>query len=261
MKKLVAALTLCIAGVMTLPSYAGANLVQNPSFETTPLPSEVVHAGGAVPGGWNQPVIPTGWAFEGATELFDHAAHAPGPKAGQYFVQISGSWSGPRDVCETGPCTNLPGGAQKDQAYGYYSVQPAWRNLNAIPVSAGTSYTFSAWTALTIPLDKTGAVARVRWVNAQGVPVGVTDAWKLLSAKSGGTYTNFAKQSAQGPGPFPDGSTAYTFKAANVTAPAGATGAILLLGYTDSAWIGGVAYDVVCFARVVDGVCTNLYGV
>jgi hypothetical protein len=253
----VAALAFAVAGVMALPSYAlTTNLVPNPSFETSHLPSNVVRDYL-----FNQPVLPVGWLAEGATELFDHTPNAH--YHGQYSAGISGSWSGPRQVCETPPCTEVA--PQRDALVQAYSLAPSWRTQDPIPVTPG-AYTFSARIKLTIPKDKTGAVTRVRWLDAMGVPIGVSTGPTLYAGALGSTYTNFVKDATYdgtGPKNFPEQTTLWTYRVATVTAPAGAAGAILLLSYSDDMWNGSVNYDFVCFTRTpstsTSDVCKTTY--
>jgi hypothetical protein len=250
------------------PAPAGTNLLTNASFETSVLPAAVADA-------TYQPVLPTGWAFEGASELFDHATQSglpgslprfPGAKAGKYWVQISGSWSGSRRDCTLNSaagamCLDVPGGAQKDELYKYYSLAPAWRPLMPIAVTGG-SYTISAWMAYDIPFDGTGAVVKVRWLDANGVPISVSAGPSLIaptpSSNPRANYYTFAERSAGGAGGIPANTYAayqknWTYGKVTVTAPANAVQAVPLFGYSDSAWIGGVMFDVVCFSRVSTG--------
>lgn len=263
-----AGLTLLITAGLTTPSPAAltTNLIPNPSVEQSYLPPQIANPTPDV----NQPVLPVGWIFEGASELFDHAAHAPGAHKGQYFVQVSGSWSGPRRDCSAksanaaAPCVDVPGGAQRDQLYQYYSVAPAWRPQMPIPVTPGQKYTFSSWMFRSIPLDGTGAITKVRWLDANNVPIKIENGPSLVASESGrSNYYTFALQSAQGPGPFLDQSTVWQYRAADLTAPAGARFAIPLLGFSDSAWIGSSGFDYVCFtptpALLSDNVCRQTF--
>jgi hypothetical protein len=268
-----AGLTLLLGAGLAAPSQAAitnTNLLKNPDFETSYLPEAVTHPTPEV----NQPVWPVEWLAEGAAELFDHAAsHDPFAHHGKYFAQVSGSWSGPRKDCSAvsagvGSCTDIPGGAQKDQLAQYYSVAPAWRNQTAIGVTPGTKYTFSAWISTALLLDGTGAVTKVRWLDATGVPIGISNGPTLLAPNptSGprANYYTFAQQSLNGPGPFPNHGVSWTRRQTVLTAPANARGAILLLGAADSAWIGSVSYDYVCFsvnAPVANDICQTTYAV
>lgn len=249
-----AMLTFLIAGATAVPSHAAitTNLALNPSFESGYLPPNIVHQYL-----YNQPVWPTNWLAEGATELFDHTPNAH--KNGEYSAGISGSWSGPRWVCETSCIEVAP---QRDTAYQVYSVAPAWRSQAPIPVTAGSKYTFSAWMKLTIPKTNTGAVTKVRWLNSLGVPFQWSAGPSLIAALPGANYSNFIKDAdGSTPKEFIEQNTPWTYKNAEVTAPAGATGAILLLGYTDDAWIGSVNYDQICFtpkpANAADDICKS----
>ncbi|MHB8513315.1 MAG: hypothetical protein ACYDCC_14215 [Actinomycetota bacterium] len=245
--------------VLAIPatSNAAGNLLPNPSFEQTALPSQVMDLQHSQ--GLNQPLLPVGWIFEGATELFDHTPNHH--HTGQYSVAISGSWSTPRHECSTvpvtGSCTDVPGGDVRDTVYGQvYSVAPAWRTQNPVAVSAGKQYRLSVYTLLSIPKDGTGAVTRVRWLDANGVPIGSSQGPTLLAPSNGGAswYTFLAGATA--PGSFKDHSVLnWTKIGGTVTAPAGAAGAIVLLGYTDDAWNGQVVYDDACFATLSSAVC------
>jgi hypothetical protein len=251
-----AAVTTLVVGSMTLPASANVNLAPNPSFENYHLPQQIAEPAPGV----RQPILPRDWIFEGATELFDHAStHAPFPPSGggKYFVQISGSWSGPRtrecslnSASPSAPCVDVPGGAQRDQIAQYYSIGPAWRTQSAIPVNGGTRYTFSTYISNSFPLDGTGAVTKVRWLDANGVPIGISNGPSLMApnANSGANYYTFALQSAGDVNAYKEHDVSWTKRVNNnVLAPANARGAVLLLGYSDSAWIGSVSYDLVCF--------------
>ena len=212
----------------------GPNLAPNPSFETSL--SDVATANGV-------PVLPTGWTFEGSTVLFDYnqrAAHS-----GLREVSISGALGGGTQVCDQSSggqvCVSNPAYAGTHAAdsatVGSYSVRPVWRPTNAVPVTAGSRYRFAVW-ALRPSLDPNGGVlgegasTRVRWVDSAGKVVSVVQGASLV--KTARRVLGFLQISA------------------DLTAPAGATGAVLLLGHTDYSHTGAqVSFDDVSFQRLL----------
>jgi hypothetical protein len=201
----------------------GPNLVVNPSFEESAL--EATPA--TPPGSLAQPMLPTGWTFEGLSALFDHSpnVHHTGKRA----AAISGSLSGGRDFCETGSCVANPTNAVKDAVAPTMMVAPHWRTQAPISVTAGKGYQLSFWGGTSIVTVHKGLDAIVRWVDANGVTVSQQT---LVNTTDGGT-TAFTK---------------YVYK--RVVPPAGATGAVLLFGQSDDAWIGQVFFDDIYFGTV-----------
>ncbi|HVL32818.1 MAG TPA: hypothetical protein VM600_04475 [Actinomycetota bacterium] len=230
------AATIVLGGILptTSANASTVNLIPNPSFESHYLPQEVVAVA------FNQPGIPVGWAVEGVSALFDHTPQ--NPKKGQYAAAISGSYSGPRKDCSAG-CVDVPGSAERDTLYQTYSVQPSWRTVQPVPVKSGKMYRFSSWIRLAIPKDATGAVTKIRWFDSTGLQIGASNGPSLIGPTNGANYATFAA------GNYKDNTTDWTYRAVNVTAPSGATGAIVVLSYTDDFWIGQAVFDQVCLAE------------
>jgi hypothetical protein len=221
---LLAVATLAVpAGAAVKAPKLGPNLVINASFEDSALEGTPATPAGSLP----QPVLPTGWTFEGLTVLFDHTPnlHHTGKRA----AAISGSLSGGRDFCETGSCVDNPTNPAKDATASAYTVAPHWRTQNPIAVTAGKGYQLSFWGGTSIVTAKKGLDAIVRWVGADGLTVSQQT---LVNTTDGGS-SNF---------------TRYVYK--RVVPPAGATGAVLLFGQSDDAWIGQVFFDDIYFGTV-----------
>jgi len=198
---------------------AGANLLPNPSFEygAADVTAQPQYTN-------SQPLLPQGWAFEGSSGLFDHSQN--GSHTGRRMAAISIPASGKRRMCDAqgagGPCVDNPAQAAKDGARQYYSVNPAWRTLNQVNVSAGTSYTISAWAAGELVTAGEGAFLGGRWYSGS-VPIGYSQV-----------------------GPVAVNTTWQQFSGA-FTAPSGATKAHILFGHSDDTWIGQVRFDDVFF--------------
>ena len=215
--------------MVLMPSFAaGPNLLPNSGFESSALDPT-----GAVGYTNPQPLLPTGWAFEGAAALFDHSQN--GNHSGRRMAAISGNASGSRSVCADPPVgchDNTPANIAKDNAALAYSVEPAWRNAVPVPVTAGTSYTVSSWVSLSFCTIGTGASLRIRWLNGGGaVPIKVDTVARRLQTQFDPVQVPTAWQQITG----------------SAVAPPGATHAVVLLTYTDDAWIGQVMFDDVYF--------------
>lgn len=215
-----------LLGAALVPAHAakapkvllGPNLLPNASFETSvfepaPVPQYVT----------SQPLLPTGWTFEGATGLFDHGQH--GAHTGKRAISISAPQSPPHKFCQQKQCVDDPTEGPRVTAAEYYSETPMWRTQNAIPVTGGKTYQLSAWVSWSLETIGYGAVTAVRWVDASGMPVGITAGPKLLAD---------ARNSP---------ALAWTQIAGTVKAPAGAKGAVVLLGDDDGLWISSLTYD------------------
>jgi hypothetical protein len=217
------ALTIATAALGIAPGHAAANLAPNPGFEVAAAPVVVPH----------QPLLPEGWAFEGAAILFDHTEneHHGGIRA----AAISGSLSGKRRIGVPEPVgfQDNPANPVKDATEQYYATTPCWRTVAAIPVQGNKNYTLSAWTrqATVTELAEFGAVTKIRWVDATGVPVGISQGPKRPWRAGDPTTTP----------------TAWEQIDKTVKSPAGAAGAILLLCQADDTWISQVVYDDVDF--------------
>lgn len=216
----------------------GPNLVVNPSFEdgtayVPPLP-------GSADG---TPLGPIGWTFEGATILFDYNQHIG--HTGKRNVAISGSLAPGKQACDASSgsykCVPNPAagvtGAVNDAALSRSSIRPFWVTAKAIPVTPGKAYRFAMW-SIRPSLDPNagvlgeGAATKVRWVNASGATVQVVD----------------------GPAAVKTAKRELGFRQAflDLTAPAGAVGAVLLLGHTDyTVTSAQVAFDDILFAAVL----------
>jgi len=201
----------------------GPNLVVNAGFEDSALEGNPVFP----PGSLDQPVLPTGWSVEGLTVLFDHTPNKF--NSGKRSAAISGSLSGPDRFCPAPPnCVDNPTKGVKGQVAPYHTLAPHWRTAAAIPVTAGTEYVLSAWMSWVIVTAGEGSSMKVRWMKADGMPLSEDIQLKRSTVENNNDLP-FAKQ---------------TFK---VKAPAGATGAVIMLGQTDDAWTGQVIYDDVHF--------------
>jgi hypothetical protein len=223
-----------MAGALLAPAEAarapkvvlGPNLLPNASFESSvfepaPVPQYAT----------SQPLLPVGWTFEGATGLFDHGQH--GARSGKRAVTISTPAATPRTVCQKGHCVTNPVDGPRGSAQQYYSEIPVWRTQSAVPVTAGKTYQLSAWVSWALETVGYGAVTSVRWVDGNGVPIGITAGPKLIADARN--------------------SPALTWKqiSATVKAPAGAKGAIVLLGDNDGPWISSLTYDDAYFGTYI----------
>lgn len=171
-----------------------------------------------------QGVLPTGWAFEGATLLFDHANGGPG--GSKRIAAISGSYGGKRDVCgPTVGCVHNPGTEVKDAARPVYTVDPAWRNAVPIAVTPGRTYTLAADVSWELVTEGEGAFGTVRWLGPSGSAIAASKVWRLSSTASSSIFRGWGRVSG------------------TAVAPAGATHAVVLLGATDDIWIGQVRFD------------------
>jgi hypothetical protein len=215
-----------MAGAVLAPAQAakapkvvlGPNLLPNASFEASvfepaPVPQYTS----------TQPLLPVGWTFEGATGLFDHGQH--GAHIGKRAVTISVPAATAHTFCQQKQCVANPIDGPRTSAQEYYSEIPVWRTQNAVPVTAGKTYQLSAWVSWALETVGYGAVTAVRWVDANGVPIGISRGPKLIADVRN--------------------SPALTWKqiSATVTAPAGAKGAIVLLGDDDGPWNSSLTYD------------------
>lgn len=201
----------------------GPNLLKNPGFEDSVFEGNPA----AAPGSLAQPVLPTGWFFEGLTVLFDHSPNVK--RSGKRSAAISGSLSTPRTICQNGSCYDNPANAGRDAVASTYTVTPSWRTLDPVPVTAGTRYTLSAWLGWDLMTAGTEATTKVRWLGADGRAIAETYAGRMKSD---------ARNSAL---------LRWTPVSGVVTAPAGAVSAHVLLSHGDDAFIGQVRYDDVYF--------------
>jgi len=215
-----------MAGAVLAPAQAakapkvalGPNLLPNAGFESSVFePSPVPQYATA------QPLLPVGWIFEGATGLFDHGQH--GAHSGKRAITISTPAATPKSVCQKGQCVPNPVDGPRQSAQEYYSEIPVWRTQNAVPVTAGKTYQLSAWVSWALETIDYGAVTDVRWVDGNGVPVGISAGPKLIAD---------ARNSP---------ALAWKQISGTVRAPAGAKGAIVLLGDSDGPWISSLTYD------------------
>ena len=215
-----------MAGAVLAPAQAakapkvvlGPNLLPNASFESSafepaPVPQYAT----------SQPLLPTGWIFEGATGLFDHGQH--GAHSGKRAITISTPAATPKAFCQQKQCVPNPIDGPRGSGQEYYSEIPVWRTQSAIPVTGGKTYQLSAWVTWTLETIDFGAVTAVRWVDANGAPVGLMPGPKLIADARNSPSLSWKQISA------------------TVTAPAGAKGAIVLLGDNDGPWISSLTYD------------------
>jgi hypothetical protein len=222
-----AATAAALVGAAMLPAHAarpktkvvlGPNLLPNASFEASvfepsPVPQYAT----------SQPLLPVGWTVEGATGLFDHGQH--GAHTGKRAITISDPASTPYQLCQQKTCVSDPADAPRASAQEYYSETPMWRTQTAIPVRPGRTYELSAWVSWSLETVAYGAVTAVRWVDANGMPVGISAGPKLMADDRTSTALS------------------WTQIAGTVTAPHNAVGAVVLLGDNDDVWISSLTYD------------------
>jgi hypothetical protein len=216
------------------PPKLGPNLVVNPSFEQST--ADPATANGV-------PVLPTAWTVEGTPLLFDY--NQRGGRTGTRNVAISGSVAPGAQVCDastgTYTCVANPAhsvtGQVTESSMSTMSVRPFWVTDAAVAVTAGKTYRFSAW-MIRPSLDPNagvvgeGAVTKLRWTAADGSTVKVTDGPALLKSASRRDL-------------------GFKLVAKDVVAPAGATGAVLMLGHSDyTVTSAQVAFDEVAFQQV-----------
>jgi hypothetical protein len=208
----------------------GPNLVPNASFEESSVDAATQQG---------IPVTPVGWSFEGATLLFDYNQRSG--HTGARNIAVSGSLAPGKQVCDASTgvyqCAPNPAasatGAVNDGAQNTYSVRPFWTSAAPIPVVAGKRYRFSVY-AIRPSLDPNagvvgeGALTRVRWVDAAGKALSVVDGASLVKG--------------------PKRQLGFKLISADLAAPAGAAGAVLMLGHTDyTVTSAQVAFDDVSF--------------
>lgn len=203
---------------------AGPNLLPNGDFEES-----AIEPAAPLAGKQPQPLLPTGWAFEGAAGLFDHSPHG-GSGGSARAAGISIPAGGKRSICgpEVGCHTNPTNGA-KDEVSKTFSVNPAWRNALPVPVRAGTSYTLAFDLSWNIVTEGEGAFGKVRWLSSTGQVVGVSTPVLVRSNATNNVYRGWGRVSGA------------------ATAPAGATSAVVLLGATDDVFISQVLFDKAFF--------------
>lgn len=229
LQRTAAACALAALALAVTPGHAaGPNLLPNASFERS-----IVEPPAPVPPYSNpQPALPEGWAFEGAAGLFDHSQNAA--SSGRRSAAISIPLSGKRRQCvdPAVPCVDDPTtDAKENTAAVYYSIPPAWRNATPVTVVGSKSYTLSAFMKVALVTIGESAIMRVRWLDANGLPISISNGPKLVSAGQAGS--------------------AWTSKTATVTSPAGARQAVVLLGHSTDSWIGQVLFDQVYFGTTV----------
>lgn len=214
---------------MTAQAVPGPNLLPNASFEQSvfepaPVPQYTLP----------QPLLPSGWVFEGSAGLFDHYPAGSGGRQvthGQRAIAVSIPASTKREQCvdQANECVDNPLIGVFSQGRLAYSVTPHWRTALPVPVSANRDYTFAVNIAMEIVTAGEGATSFVRWLDATGVPIGVSDGPGQLSGA-------------------PDQSDGFFVrKTRTVRSPAGAAQAIIALGHTDDVFIGQVRFDQVHF--------------
>ncbi|HVL80376.1 MAG TPA: hypothetical protein VM840_02135 [Actinomycetota bacterium] len=227
-RSIVAATSLLIAALFAggTPATASGNLLPNPSFEDSVL-EPIPELRGQQP----QPVLPTGWAFEGAAGLYDHHPHKA--KSGTRSAAISIPASAKRQECHQPvpevprTCVENPANVVKDEVEKQvFSTSPAWRNAQPIGVNPGQVYTISAWIIGDNITTGEGAVTGVRWLDANGVSVGFSRGPEYRGAI---TLTGWIPFS----GP--------------VQAPGNARQAVVLFGHSHDLWTGHLAFDDVSF--------------
>lgn len=201
-----------------VPSHAGAdNLLPNAGFEDSPTdPSGDVT---------RQPLVPTGWVFEGSAGLFDHSENDK--VSGRRMIAISAPLSGKRRACAETTCVDNPAteAVEDDAALGY-TVAPHWRTALPVAVEGGERYELRVWARLSFVTEGEGVSTKVRWLDASGAPISVSNGPRMI----------------QGPPPAPT-DTEWTEISDTMKAPATAAGAIVMLGHTMDTWLGQVRFD------------------
>lgn len=212
----------------------GPNLAPNASFEEA---FETT----TIDGNYN-PVPPNGWAHEGLTVLFDYKTSVG--RTGKRMVAVSGALGGGKQVCDgsSGADTCAPNPAypvtsQVDSGTrNTYSMRPFWTTADPLPVAAGKTYRFSVYAALpslnpNAGVPGEGAATQIRWVDASGKGIAITEGAKLVKG--------------------PKRILGFKLLSADLVAPAGAAGAVLMLGHTEYTHTGSqVAFDDVAFQQV-----------
>lgn len=201
----------------------GPNLLKNPGFEESALEGNPA----AAPGSLAQPVLPTGWAFEGLSALFDHSPNVK--RSGKRSAAISGSLSTPRTICQNGTCVDNPANPARDAVASTYTLTPSWRTLDPVKVTPNVRYTLTAWVGWDLMTLGHEATTKVRWIGADGRAIAETYAGRIKSDARNSTLLRWTPISAV------------------VTAPANAVSAHILLSHTDDAFISQVRYDDVYF--------------
>ena len=211
----------------------GKNVVVNASFEQSS--NDAATANGI-------PVLPVGWTFEGSTVLFDYNQRSG--QSGKRNAAISGALGGGKQICDAskGSDTCVPNAAYSgthaldEGTNKSYSMRPFWLTDKALPVKAGMTYRFSAYAGFPgfnpdAGTPGEGAATQIRWVNAAG---------KGIAISQGGTLVKGAKRIL-----------GYKLMTADLKAPAGAVGAVLMLGFTDYSHTGTqITFDDVSFQTV-----------
>ena len=229
----VVALVTAVLGGPGPASAKGKNLLPNTDFEESAI--EPGPAAGKSP----QPLLPTGWAFEGAAGLFDHSPNG-GSGGSARAAAISIPLGGKRNVCADKPvgCNDNPATKPKNDAAAAVTVNPAWRNAEPIPVQAGKRYELSVDLAWQLATEGEGAFGIVRWMTDSGAAAGtagVDVAPKLSEA--------FVVRSTAATSP----ARPWGRVSGVVEAPKNATSAVVLLGATDDAFIGQFKFDKAFF--------------
>lgn len=209
--------------VTAAPSHAGPNLLPNPDFEQSAIEP------GPTAGQMPQPLLPTGWAFEGLAGLFDHSPHG-GSGGSARSAAISIPAGGKSSVCgpEVG-CTTNPATGPKNNASLAYSVNPAWRNALPVSVNAGQIYTLRADLSWNLVTEGEGAFGQVRWLDANGAPMSVSTAFTVRATAATSVFRYWAPVSG------------------TAKAPTGAKSAVVLLGATDDVFISQILFDKAFF--------------
>lgn len=218
---------LCLAGLVAgagsaaaAPPKLGPNLVTNPGFEKE---------GVAVPG---QPVLPANWTVEGVS-VFEHRANLF--KEGARSVSLSGTLGG-KQICDGSSGQQRCVANPAQPVTGALPLRAAWVTDAPIAVAAGKKYRFSTFI---IPVslnpddgvEGEGAATRVRWLGAGGAVLSTVEGPKLVKG--------------------PKRTLGWKLLSTDVVAPAGATGAELLMGYSDFTTTAlQHGYDAVSFALV-----------
>ena len=173
--------------------------------------------------------------MEGATILFDHSQNVY--KDGKRAAAISGALGGGHQICDGSSGSQVCNPNPAQPATDAVPLRPFWVSDAPIEVEAGRTYRFSTFAIMPslnpdagVPGE--GVATFVRWLDEGGSVL----------------------ETAEGPSLVKSDKRVIGWKqiTADLVAPAGATGAQLLLGHTDYTTTSTqVAFDLVEFAAVL----------
>lgn len=222
---------------------AGPNLLPNPGFEES-VAEPVPELRGKVV----QPLLPSGWAFEGLG-FFDHGTDdadligfsAPREYDGR-FIAVGNTASLKARECstqgQTGQCIDMPTETVKSNARPWYQVNPHWRNAVPVPVTGGRGYGMHFHVNGELLTEGTGPRSAVRWLDANMLPISVSD-----GPGRNASGPNCLDGSVSTPCPWMFLSTGGP----TLVAPANARFAVVMFGHSSDISIGQARFDNVLF--------------